>query len=52
MLNVVILMLRSNVQILKVATNGIPTLHLTIFTGITLDIYNNNNQQFNRHDFR
>jgi len=38
-------------QFLKVATNETLTLHLTILTWIALEIYNNNDQRFNRHDF-
>ena len=38
-------------QILKVATNETSTLHLTMCTWNVLEIYNNNDQQFNRHDF-
>jgi len=47
----VTLVLGLNIQILKVATNETTTLHLTICTWIALEIYNNNDQQFNRHDF-
>jgi len=36
-------------NILKVATNETSTLHLTICPRITLELYNNNDQQFNRH---
>ena len=36
---------------LKVATNETSSLHQTICTWMALEIYNNNNQQFNRHDF-
>ena len=38
-------------QFFKVATNETSTLHLTICTRIALETYNNNEQQFNRHDF-
>ena len=38
-------------QILQVATNETSTLYLTICTWKVLEIYNNNDQQFNRHDF-
>jgi len=37
---------------LKVVTNETSTLHKTICTRIALENYNNNDQQFNRHDFR
>ena len=39
-------------QILKVATHETTTLQLAICIKITLENYNNNDQQFNRHDFR
>ena len=52
-LKVVSLVVRSIFfQILKVATNETFTLHSAICTWIALEIYNNNDQQFNRHGFR
>jgi len=36
---------------LKVATNKTTTLHQTICTWIALENYDNNDQQFNSHDF-
>ena len=52
-LKVVSLVVRSIFfQILKVATNETFTLHSAICTWISLEIYNNNDQQFNRHGFR
>ena len=38
-------------QILKVATNKTITLHSPICTRLALKLNNNNDQQFNRHDF-
>ena len=38
-------------QFLRVSKNKTSTLHQTICSWIALEIYNNNDQQFNRHDF-
>jgi len=48
----VILILSFFLQFLKVATNETSTLHLTIYTWIWLEIYNNNDQQFNVANFK
>ena len=39
-------------QIVEVAANETTTLHKSICTRKALGHYNNNGQQFNRHDFR
>ena len=38
-------------QKLKVVTNETSTLHLTMRTWMALEIYTNNDQQFDRHNF-
>jgi len=52
-LKVEILILRLNLffQFLEIPTNESLTMHLTICTWIALEINNNYDQQFNRHDF-
>ena len=37
---------------LKVATNGKLTLHLILCSRVAFENYNNNDQAFNRHEFR